>query len=73
MNGFRVTETIWGAHPKLDAYPLLPGDLLVQDDDGTWGKEAPGLAVFGFVLNEEQVETLRPVEFGCAGLSYWET
>lgn len=73
MNGFRVTEKIEGAHPRHVTYPLLPGDLLVREADGTWTKEAPGLAVMGFGLNEDQEATLRPCEFGCAGLSYWET
>jgi hypothetical protein len=68
--GFRVTETIEGAHPKHTDYPLLPGDLLVRAD-GTWWKEAPGLAVGGFVLSEAQEATLKPVKFGSAGLDYW--
>jgi hypothetical protein len=68
--GFQVTTTIEHAHPKLDAYPLLPGDLIVREPDGTWMKEAPGLAVGGFVLSEAQEAALEPVEFVCAGLNY---
>jgi hypothetical protein len=69
-NGYRVTEKIEGAHPKLQKYPLLPDDLLVKDADGTWAKEAPGLCVVGFILTPEQEATLEPVRFGRHGLVY---
>ena len=68
--GYRVTETIDGAHPTLRDYPLLPGDLLVRDPDGSWAKEAPGLAVGGFALTPEQEATLERVEFDRYGLNY---
>lgn len=69
-DGFRVTETIDGAHPLHPKYPLLPGDLLVRDAGGTWAKEAPGLAVIGFELTPEQEAALQPVQFSRAGLAY---
>lgn len=68
--GYRVTETIEGAHPALAEYPLLPDDLLVREPSGTWMKEAPGLAVGGFVLTEEQQANLKIVRFSTAGLAY---
>jgi hypothetical protein len=68
--GFRVTSTIEGAHPQHEAYPLLPGDLLVRELDGTWMKEAPGLAVGGFVLTAEQEAGLQRILFARAGLAY---
>lgn len=67
--GFRVTERVDNAHPKLADYPLLPGDLLVRDGE-TWTKEAPGLAVLGFTLTPEQEATLTRVEFSRHGLAY---
>ncbi len=69
-DGYRVTERIDGAHPRHDRYPLLPDDLLVKHPDGTWAKEAPGLAVLGFVLTPEQAATLTPVKFVRNGLEY---
>lgn len=68
--GFLVTETIEGTHPKHPEYPLLKGDLLVEHEDGSFGKEAPGLCVVGFVLTEEQKATLKPVPFNSLGLYY---
>lgn len=53
-----VQETIEGAHPLHVDYPLLEGDLLVKDDDGTYYKHGPGLGISGFVLTPEQEETL---------------
>lgn len=71
MNGFKVTETIEGAHPLLPNYPLLPGDLLVQDSGGTFMKEAPGIAVGGFQLSHEDIlDRLEEVEFTRHGLEY---
>lgn len=67
--GYQVTERIEDAHPKFD-YPLLPGDLLVPEPDGTYMKEAPGLAVGGFVLTHAQIATLRKVQFHRLGLNY---
>lgn len=70
-DGVIVTECIAGAHPSYDDYPLLPGDLLTQDADGTWTKEAPGLCLGGFVLTDQKVATsTRPVEFERQGLDY---
>lgn len=71
MQGFRVVEAIENAHPLHgEAYPLLPGDLLVREPSGTWAKEAPGLGVCGFVLTVEQEASLEPVGFTRSGLNY---
>jgi hypothetical protein len=59
VEGMLVTVRIDGAHPKLD-YPLLPGDLLLDRGDGTYGKFGPGLGIEGFELTPEQVSTLKP-------------
>ena len=68
--GCRVVREIAGANRTHPTYPLLPGDLLVQQADGSWMKEAPGLAVGGFVLTPEEVADLQPVGFLRAGLAY---
>lgn len=65
-----VTETIDGAHPQHIDYPLLPEDCLQLYTDGTWAKISPGLMVTGFVLNPEQVQTLKPVWMKNANLAY---
>ena len=66
----QVTETIDGAHPHFEEYPLLPLDLLRRNEDGTWTKECPGLMVSGFELTEEQEATLIEREFFVDGLNY---
>lgn len=43
---------------ELSAYPLMQGDLLRLDDDGTWWKVSPGLQVGGFQLEPDD-ERLR--------------
>lgn len=60
----KVAETIRGAHPAkhLRDYPLLPGDVLTKDADGTYTKQAPGLGVVGFVLTPEQAAALEEVD-----------
>lgn len=68
--GYLVVETIEHAHPKLFTYPLLPDDILVQWEDGTFVKECPGIAVGGFELTDAQIATLKPVEFEMFGLDY---
>lgn len=68
--GYVVTETIENALPKQGDYPLLNGDLLVLEDDGTYTKECPGLAIGGAVLTDEQKATLREVSFTVRGLNY---
>jgi len=62
MSLLRVTEQIDGAHPLHTNYPLLPGDALTRNPDGTYTKQAPGIGVFGFVLTPEQQLTLEPTE-----------
>jgi hypothetical protein len=69
MNGFVVTEEINGAR-RHDDYALLPGDLLVREEDGSYWKECPGLSIGGFHLTPEQVATLRAVEYQRLGLNY---
>lgn len=72
-NGFLVTEKIVGAHFSMKDYPLYPDDLLTQHEDGTFFKEGPGLGIGGFELTEEQVATLKPVNFQFHGLNYGVT
>ena len=65
----RVTVELRGKSPLHVEYPLLPGDIIAPeidwDDDGneiatgTWMKHAPGLAIGGFVLTDEDVATLE--------------
>lgn len=69
-HGFEVTKTIEGARPDME-YPLLPGDILVAMDDGTYFKEAPGIAVGGFVIDAQTMEnSTQPVKFLNRGLGY---
>lgn len=70
MDGFRVIETIEGAHPRVPRYPLLPDDLLVRTGPHTYTKECPGVAVTGFVLTPEQEKDLQPVKYSRDGLHY---
>lgn len=68
--GFLLTERIEGAQPKNPSYYLLPEDLLVLTDDGTYSKVGPGMAVGGFELTPEQEAELVPVEYFFRGLDY---
>jgi hypothetical protein len=58
----RVAATIEGAHPQHTDYPLLEGDVLTREPDGTYIKHAPGLGVAGFELTADQAASLQPVE-----------
>lgn len=58
---WRVIEELHDCHAIHTDYPLLPGDWLVEQGDGTFYKIAPGLGVFGFQLTDEQRATLIPV------------
>lgn len=58
VSGWLVTEMIEGASAMLPKYPLLPGDPITEEDDGTFTKHAPGLGVGGFRLTPEQRATL---------------
>lgn len=71
-DGFLVNETINGAHknPALSKYPLLPGDIIVPREDGTWFKECPGVAIGGFILTEGNAKAITPIRFVSNGLSY---
>jgi hypothetical protein len=66
-----------GRRPDMLDYPLLPGDVLRKDEDGTWWKVAPGLAIGGFVLSDEDVARLaeqtneRWVMTGLEGYFEW--
>ena len=60
IEGWLVTEPIEAASPKLPDYTLLPGDLLLKREDGTYGKFGPGLGIEGFVLTPEQEASLEP-------------
>jgi hypothetical protein len=70
-----VTEQLDGCHPLHAGYPLLPGDLLKRDTDGTYAKIGPGLGIFGFVLTAEQQATLQatiePIPFAVGGMDWW--
>jgi hypothetical protein len=51
------------AHSLHPQYPLLPGDVIIQDPDGTWTKHAPGLAMAGLELSEVWIATAtRPTD-----------
>lgn len=76
VSGYEVPEGAkWdGCHPKLSDYPLLEGDLLIHRDNGTFYKFGPGLGIEGFVLSQEQIDSLIPrinQRFGIGGLSYF--
>ena len=68
--GFLLKSRIDNAHPKLKDYYLLPEDLLVKDDDGTYSKVGPGMAVGGFLLTPEQEAELVEVEYAFYGLDF---
>jgi hypothetical protein len=71
VSGLKVTETIHHASEKNPDYPLLEGDILIKQEDGTYFKFGPGLGIGGFVLTPEQEATLEPVEnqpFAMGGL-----
>lgn len=61
--GFQVVTEIRGARPDFLTYPLLPDDLIVQDETGIWWKLCPGIGIGGFVLTDEQVASLKPVVY----------
>ena len=72
--GLLVTEQIEGAHPLHTEYPLLPGDLLFEREDGEFDKFGPGLGIEGFVLTDEQRATLKPSgerAFGIGGMDWF--
>jgi hypothetical protein len=69
-NGLLAVTQIDGVHRQHLDYPILPGDLLLKEDDGTYIKVCPGVAMTGFQLTDEQVATLKPVEFVQHGLNY---
>jgi hypothetical protein len=58
---FRVTVKLRGKHPTHTDYPLLPGDILTRDHKG-FMKHAPGLAIGGFILGEDDFATLEPAD-----------
>lgn len=59
---FEVQEKTISPHVLHPTYPLLPGDILVEQEDGTFTKTAPGLGLGGFVLTDEQRAALKPLE-----------
>lgn len=69
-----VTEEFQHCHPMHTHYPLLPGDLLVPQEDGTFYKHGPGLGIVGFILSQEQQASLQPCKdtvFGIGGMDYF--
>ena len=65
-----VTERLVAKNPFHPYYPLLPGDLLSRNPDGTWTKECPGLTISGFHLTDNEIATLVEGTFFVAGLTY---
>lgn len=57
----RVTKRMVGVHPIHTEYPLLPGDVLTREPDGTYMKHT-GIGITGFTLTSEQAARLDPVE-----------
>jgi hypothetical protein len=55
-----VTEKLEGCHSIHTEYPLLPGDVLTRDEDGTYRKHT-GVGIWGFELTPDQESTLKPV------------
>lgn len=70
FDGFLVPDGIDVTHPTIPGYDLLENDLIVKDDNGTWYKIAPGLAVSGFVLTQVQEALLAPVKYRADGLTF---
>lgn len=56
---YEVTITLEGKNETHPDYPLLPGDIITKEGRG-WRKHAPGLSVGGFLLTDEDVDTLNP-------------
>jgi hypothetical protein len=52
-----VLVTMEGRRPDMPEYPLLPGDIL-RYEEGSWWKVAPGLAIGGFILSDDDVGRL---------------
>lgn len=74
VSGLKVTERIDGAHPTLTDYPLLPGDLIIGQPDGTFYKFGPGLGVTGFELTPEQIltcESYEDTDFAIGGVDFF--
>lgn len=70
FTGCLVTEDIVGANPKMPDYVLYKGVLIVQTDDGSWTKLAPGLCLVGLRLTEDQEASLKPVKYESDGLNF---
>lgn len=68
--GFLVTTELSDVHPKYPDFPLLPGDLIIKDEEGKFTKLAPGLGIFGFELSPAQEATLKNTAFVRRGLEY---
>lgn len=68
--GFLVSETFSGVHSIHRDYHLLPGDLLQHDEDGSYTKIAPGLAIAHFWLSSEQEAKLKAVRYQAQGLNF---
>jgi len=68
-SGFLVTARIDNV-TKIPNYPLLEGDLLTLDPEGTFTKECPGTAICNIKLTEEQIASLKPVAFERNHLDY---
>lgn len=67
--GFVVTERIENAR-RHDDYPLMEGDLLTLQPDGSFWKVCPGLSVGGFNLTDDQTDTLKAVRYVQNHLNY---
>lgn len=68
--GFIVTAELFGVHRKYPEFSLLPGDLIIKDEEEKFTKLAPGLGIFGFELSPAQEATLKSTAFVRRGLEY---
>jgi hypothetical protein len=52
-----VKRVLRGVNERHPNYPLIPGDIIHKDGDGTYWKSSPGLMVGGFTIEEEDIQT----------------
>lgn len=71
-DGFLVMDDIEGARHPIDDYPLIQGDLLVKQEDGTYFKVCPGISLGGFRISEYALRygLVKPVKYRQRHLEY---